>query len=144
MRIVALITWLVTAFGGLYMLAIWLIEKDGGYDGKNTSRLPGPVVLSHVLLAVTGLVVWVSYLILGKRTLAWAAFFILIAIAILGVTMLGRWIPVYRAPAPVGPSTAQAALNLPAERNFPLFIVLVHGLSGLLTLTIVLLAAMQA
>lgn len=142
MRIVALVTWLVAAFGGLYMLAIWLIEKDGGYDGKGTSRLPGPVVLSHVLLAVVGLVVWVTYLISDKRVLAWGAFAILVVIAALGATMLTRWIPVYRAPVPVGPGAARASLDIPAERNFPLLIVLAHGLFGAATLVVVLLAAL--
>jgi hypothetical protein len=32
MAVVALITWIVTALGGLYLLAIWLIEYDPDFQ----------------------------------------------------------------------------------------------------------------
>src|SRR6516162_9976653 len=94
MGIAALICWLVTAFGGLYLLAVWLIENDVTDEGGTASRLYGPVVLGHVLLALTGLVVWVLYLISDSDTMGWAALAILGSIAALGLTMFARWIPV--------------------------------------------------
>ena len=56
MGVAALIGWLVTAFVGLYLLAVWLIENDVTRRGTAASRLPSPVIAGHVLLALTGLV----------------------------------------------------------------------------------------
>ena len=63
MPVVALVTWIVTALGGLYLLAIWLIEYDPDFQRAAATRLPVPVVSGHVLFAVGGLVVWLMYLI---------------------------------------------------------------------------------
>jgi hypothetical protein len=38
-------------------VAVWLIENDVSEQSTVASRLPGPVILTHVLLALTGLVV---------------------------------------------------------------------------------------
>jgi len=97
MRFIALIAWFVTALGGLYMLAVWLIENDVTDQRNPASRLPLPVIVAHMTLAVSGLVVWVAYLLLDRDALAWAALGILGGIAVLGFTMFARWIPVYRA-----------------------------------------------
>src|SRR5437764_134020 len=77
MAYVALITWFVTILPGLYMLAVWLIENDAADRNAAASRLPAPVIFTHLLLAVTGLGVWVSYLLFGHKVLAWTAFSIL-------------------------------------------------------------------
>jgi len=52
----------------------------------------------NALLAVGGLAVWIAYLLLDRAPLAWASVAILATAALLGSTMLARWIPVYRAP----------------------------------------------
>jgi len=57
MGVAALISWFVTAFVGLYLLAVWLIENDVDRGGTAPSRLPGPVILAHVLLVLGGLAV---------------------------------------------------------------------------------------
>lgn len=143
MGFVALITWFVTALGGLYMLAVWLIENDVTGRGTSASRLPLPVILGHVFLAVSGLVVWVAYLLLDRGALAWAAFYILLGIASLGFTMFARWIPVYRGPAmPVPAGVGEFAREMPPEGNFPVVIVVAHGLFAVSTLTLVLLTAL--
>jgi hypothetical protein len=144
MRFVALIVWFVTALWGLYMLAVWLIENDATRQGKSASRLPLPVILSHVTLAVTGLVVWVAYLLLDRPALAWAAVGILVAIALLGLAMFARWIPVYRM---AGDETfsvpgARPLRELPAEGSFPLIVVLAHGTFAVSTVLLVLLTAL--
>ncbi len=72
MPVVALITWIVTALGGLYLLAIWLIEYDPDFQRAAATRLPVPVVSGHVLFAVGGLVVWLMYLITDEDIFAWA------------------------------------------------------------------------
>jgi hypothetical protein len=158
MRFAALIAWFVAALCGLYMLAVWLIENDATDQRHSVSRLPLPVIVAHVTLAVSGLVVWVTYLLLDRAALAWAALGILGGIAVLGFTMFARWIPVYRTqgvmpepvPVPVGAGLepaepAQPAMVIqdgPPEGNFPLFIVIAHGTFAVSTVVLVLLSAL--
>ena len=160
MRFVALIVWFVTALWGLYMLAVWLIENDATRQGNAASRLPIPVILAHVSLAVTGLVVWVAYLLLDRPVLAWTAVGILVGIALLGLAMFARWIPVYRMAdddvrVPVGATVGATAgataggtlagrspRELPAEGSFPLLIVLAHGAFAVSTVVLVVLTAL--
>ena len=68
-----MISWLVTAFLGLYLLAVWPIENDVTGRGAAASRLPAPVIFGHVLLALTGLVFWVIHLLSGSEAAGWAA-----------------------------------------------------------------------
>jgi hypothetical protein len=149
-KIIALAAWLTTAAFGLYLFAVWLIEHDGSKDGGTASRLRAPVIFSHVLLAVTGLVVWVLYLYLDQTRIARTAFFILLLVAILGFIMLTRWIPVHRA----ANARAEAALAAhtgsgprgadpvgPPERNFPVPVVVAHGFFAVITVTLVTLTA---
>ncbi len=105
MPVFALITWIVTALGGLYLLAIWLIEYDPDFQRAAATRLPVPVVSSHVLLAVGGLVVWIIYLITHEDVFAWATTAVLAFVASFGLTMAVRWIGVYRA-GPIDPPAA--------------------------------------
>jgi len=160
MRFVALIVWFVTALWGLYMLAVWLIENDATRKGTAASRLPLPVILAHVMFAVTGLVVWVAYLLLDRPALAWTAVGILGAIAVLGLSMFARWIPVYRmvddevsvpvaamsggspGAAPGGVPGVGSLRELPAEGSFPLLIVLAHGAFAVSTVVLVVLTAL--
>jgi hypothetical protein len=143
MGVAALISWLVTAFVGLYLLAVWLIENDLTHRGA-ASRLPGPVILGHVLLVLAGLVVWVLYLLTDSPADGWAAVAILAAIATLGLTMLTRWIPVHRAfvAAESGPARGSAEFDFPAERAFPAPVVASHGLLAATTITLVLLTVL--
>ena len=147
MTVAALITWLITAFGGLYLLIVWLIEYDVSAPGGAVSRLPRTVISGHVLLATAGLVVWIIYLIEDRDILAWIALSTLCAVALLGLTLLGRWIVVRRALTAAvrasggeGPATARA--DTPAEGLFPVPIVLGHGLLAGTTLTLVLLTVL--
>ena len=144
MRFIALIVWFVTALVGLYMLAVWLIENDATRQDRSASRLPLPVILAHVTLAVTGLVVWVAYLLLDRPALAWAAVGVLAGIAVLGLAMFARWIPVYRMASDGSgqPQEARPVRELPAEGSFPLLIVLAHGTFAVSTVVLVLLTAL--
>ena len=141
MGVAALISWLVTALIGLYLLAVWLIENDVTRKGAAASRLPGPVILGHVLLALTGLAVWVVHLLSGSAAWGWAALGILVGIAALGLTMFTRWIPVHAAFAKAESTRGMSAdFDFPAERAFPLTVVVIHGVLAVTTVTIVLLA----
>ena len=102
MGFAALISWLVTALFGLYLLAVWLIENDVTHRGAAASRLPAPVIFAHVLLALTGLVFWVIYLLSDSDTPGWAAIGILGGVATMGLTMFTRWI---RCTGPTWPPT---------------------------------------
>ena len=106
MPVFALITWIVTALAGLYLLAIWLIEYDPDFQRAAATRLPVPVISSHVLLAVGGLGVWIMYLVTDKDIFEWATIVILAFVASFGMTMAVRWIAVVRA----GPATRPAAV----------------------------------
>jgi len=143
MAYAALITWFTTILAGLYMLTVWLIENDVTDRSAGASRLPAPVIFSHLLLAVTGFGVWAAYLILDRPMLAWAAVFVLGLIVLLGLAMFARWIPVYR--EPVAPAAAQvlpAAPPSPPEGAFPLAVVVSHGLLATSTAVLVLLTAL--
>ncbi|MET9451791.1 hypothetical protein [Streptomyces cinerochromogenes] len=147
MDIAALITWVVTALGGFYMLGTWIQRGGIRQQQTGTSRLPAPVVFGHFALAAIGLVVWVIYVVADKDALAWTSFGLLLPVALLGFVMLARWIPVYRdrttagAAAPAATGRAAEA-TVPAERHFPVPAVLAHGLFAVATLLLVLLTAL--
>ena len=143
MGFAALITWFVAILAGLYMLAVWLIENDVT-SRATPSRLPPPVVFGHLLLAGTGFTLWVGYLVLHRKVLAWATVAVLVGIATLGLTMFLRWVPVYRgADDLVGlPGAPPAGHEIPAEGHFPVILVALHGLLAVTTLILVLLTAL--
>ncbi len=149
MSLAALIAWLAAACGGLFMFAIWLIEYERKKDGSSASHLPAVVLFSHVLLAGAGLTVWIIYLFGDDDRLAQAALIILAVVATLGLTMLRRWISVYRdstysvsITAGSGAGSAPAIVTVPAERSFPLAVVIGHGLFAGTTVVLVLLTVL--
>src|SRR3954469_1814972 len=87
----ALIAWLLTAGGGFVLLAIWL-SRGGMQQGREPgSRIRPPLILSHFLLAATGLVIWIIYIATDSDALAWLAFVLLAIVALLGWTMFAIW-----------------------------------------------------
>jgi hypothetical protein len=111
MSVIALFTWIITALGGLFLLAIWLIEYDPDFQRATATRLPIPVISGHVLCAVSGLAAWILYLVTDKDSFAWATVVLLGAVAALGLTMAFRWLGVYR----TSPSPKRAAAAAPPE-----------------------------
>ena len=166
MAVAALFAWLLTAGLGLYMFAIWLIEDDGSIDGKSYRRLRAPVVFGHAGLAVVGLTVWFISIYVHINSLSWITLLILVLVATLGVFMFTRWIPVHRmysgsadlsareaagmAQSPAGPGGTwlyeadarpiHELEPLPPESNFPLPVVLLHGVLAVTTVTLVVIA----
>lgn len=158
----ALITWFAAVLAGLYMLTVWLIEND--VTGRHTapSQLRVPVIFGHLALAITGLGVWVAYLVLDRDILAWASVGTLTAVILLGLTMFARWIPVYREPAlptapavlagpgrpagtvlPAGGTPPSELLSAaPAESHFPVAVIAAHGLLAGVTLVLVVLTTL--
>lgn len=138
MAIAALVTWLATAVGGLVMLGTWIAKGGAGkqpHADAPKTRLAPPVLFGHFALAAIGLVLWVLYVLVGGATLAWVALVLLVPVALLGFVMLFRWIPSYRA-------RGAAASQGPAERHFPVPVVLGHGVLAVATVVLALLAAL--
>jgi manganese efflux pump family protein len=141
MAIAALITWLITAAGGFLMLGIWI--SRGGHKAPRTSKFPPGLIFGHFALAAIGLVLWIVYLVADSDTLSWVAFVVLLPVALLGFTMLARWIPTYRTPKAVAAAdTAGTAPGVPAEKHFPVAVVAGHGLFAATTLVLVFLTAL--
>jgi hypothetical protein len=129
MAVAALITWLITAVGGFVMLFRWM--GGGGHKPGSGSRLPAALVFTHFGLAVVGLVLWIIFLVNDSEGIAWAAFVVLLPVALAGFTMFARWL---------GSRSNTAA----PESRFPMAVVLAHGLFAAVTLVLVLLAAVDA
>jgi hypothetical protein len=153
MSVLAVITWFVTICFGLFLLGIWLVEYDRDSHRATATRLPVPVLSAHALLAVAGLPIWLVYLVTDDHKVAWTAAIILACVAVLGLTMVFRWLGVYRAHrAPGAAETVPATMAFvprlppelpaaPAERNFPIVVVLTHGFFALVTIALVWLTA---
>jgi manganese efflux pump family protein len=156
MSVAGLITWILAACFGVYLLFIWLFEYDKDLRYAARTRLPPPVLAGHAAVAVGGLIIWIAYLIFASDRLAWYSVIALVLAAALGSTMTIRWISVYRAErasrraamtgpiAPVegGSYPSWPAADWPPERSFPLPAVIIHGIFAVTTLTLVLLTAL--
>ena len=94
MKWAALIAWVLTAGGGFVLLTIWLARGGMRQGREGGSRIRPPLILSHFLLAATGLVIWIIYLAADKDALKWIAFVILAVVALLG------W-PKFYSPTPI-------------------------------------------
>lgn len=134
----ALITWVITAGGGFVLLSIWLARGGMQQGAQGGSRIRPPLILSHFLLAATGLVLWIVYVASDNDTLAWIAFAILVVVALLGWTMFAIWYRRRQGQEAVAEGVAQSQ---PAEQHFPVSVVALHGLLAVTTVVLVLLAA---
>jgi hypothetical protein len=139
MGTVALVTWMATIAVGLVLLVIWLMEYDRDFQSVAATRLPVPVISTHALLGVGGLLVWGFYLVSDEDPLAWTSIAILGVVAALGLVMAARWIGVYRAYAAPGAVTA-SVIAVPPERHFPRPVILIHGIFAVATLGTVVFA----
>jgi manganese efflux pump family protein len=137
MEWIALIAWLLTAGGGFILLSIW-VARGGMQQGREPgSRIRPPLILSHFLLAATGLVLWIIYVFSDADALAWIAVALLVVVALLGFTMFGIWWQRRQRRA----VTQAVDPGTPAEQNFPVPIVALHGVLAVTTLVLVFLTA---
>ena len=155
MSIAALITWIVTAGFGFFMLIRWATR--GGVkkvDGAGT-HLPPVRVFTHFGLAAAGLIIWIIYLVTDSTILAWIAVVDLLIIATIGVVMVRQWAKDGRAAmaaAAAGAGGANAGtVEAPrvdagtvdlAEQHIPRPPVVLHGIFAVSTLILVLLTAL--
>jgi hypothetical protein len=144
MKWAALVLWVITALGGFGLLGIWLQRGGLKQAGQPGRRIRPPLIFTHMLLAATGLVLWIIYLASATRGLAWVAFALLLVVASLGFAMLALWLQRRQTAAPAGatgrPSTED---GLPAEQHFPIALVGAHGVVAATTLVLVLLSALK-
>lgn len=136
MDVAALVTWLVTAVGGFVLLGTWFAKGGHRQDAGSGSRFPTGLILGHFLLAAVGLVLWIVYVASDSDGLVWPTFALVAVVAVLGFTMFFRWLPQVRA----GGTRNGAS----AEAQFPVGVVVAHGLFAAATLVLVLLAAINA
>jgi hypothetical protein len=143
----ALVTWVVTAGFGFFMLATWARAGGVRTDAGTNSHFPPPVVFGHFLLAAAGLVVWVIYLATDSDGLAWAALGLLVVVAGAGDLLVVRWLrdrrgtasPTPGAASPGGTSTRTASEVTLAEQRIPSAAVVTHGIFAVATVVLVLL-----
>jgi hypothetical protein len=136
MSAAALVTWIATVLVGLVLLIIWLMEYDRDFQTGTATRLPVPVISTHALLGVGGLLVWAFYLVTDEERLAQVTLADLGVVAVLGLVMAVRWFQVYRQYAK--PALAQSRLvSVPPERHFPRPVIVIHGLLAFVTIGLV-------
>jgi hypothetical protein len=132
-KLVALIIWGGTACFGLYLLAIWLSRGGLRQQATRITVFPAALIFAHPVLATTGLSLWIAFMATNNLLYAWSGFGVLSASALLGFVMLTRWL--------VGRGGKHAR---GAEQHFPARIVALHGMVGLTTFALVLIAATVA
>jgi hypothetical protein len=108
----ALIVWLFTASIGVYMLRTWVAR--GGLRRQRVTGVgvPPAVVFGHASAALSGLAVWISYLISGWRPLAWIGVVLICTAISLGIGTVTVWTPypVRSDPAPDAERVAEPDL----------------------------------
>jgi hypothetical protein len=170
MSIAALVAWLVAATSGGYVLKSWMahggtLRRGVASSGADSVGVPPIVIIGHFCMALSGLVVWVAYLITGWSALAWAAVAVLLPVAGLGMSTLFVGLPGRRAEAvaatggaeggtgagSAGTSAAQATLvgaretgTVSVQARLSPLIVFGHGALAVTTMALVLLAALGA
>jgi hypothetical protein len=130
MEIAALVMWVLTALAGLRPLMRWLSEGGLRRQGTKVTRYPAALLLGHPVLALLALATWVAFLLTDCSVYAWSAFGTLVLVALLGFTMLTRWL------TGTGGRHARGA-----EQAFPVVAVVAHGAVAGLTFVLVLLTA---
>jgi len=93
MRSATLISWLVTASLGAFMLRTWLARGGLRAERAKAGGLPPQLIFGHAAAAITGLLVWVAFLLSGFRPLAWTAVAALMTAVGLGLCTVTLWTP---------------------------------------------------
>lgn len=93
MRFATLISWLVTASLGGYMLHTWLARGGLRRERARAGGLPPPLIFGHAGLAISGLLIWAAFVASGTRALAWTAVGALMVVIGLGLCTVTLWTP---------------------------------------------------
>ena len=111
LAVVTLISWLLTASIGAYMLGTWIGSGGVRKQRANTEGLSPSVVLGHASLATTGLALWTAYTLTRWAPLAWSGVLVLMPAIGLGLSTVTLLTPV---PAPDSAGRAGAGGQLAA------------------------------
>jgi hypothetical protein len=105
MAIAAMISWVLTASIGAYMLRTWVMR--GGLRRQRATRVgvPPAVVFGHASAALAGLLIWLGFVDTGLELLAWLGITVVACAIALGVCTVTLWTPY---PAAVPPATDAA------------------------------------
>lgn len=93
MRFATLVSWLVTAGLGAFMLRTWLARGGLRRERARPGGLPPQLIFGHAALAIAGLLIWVAFVAAGTRALAWAAVGVLMVTVGLGLCTVTLWTP---------------------------------------------------
>ena len=137
-RLAALAVWLATALAGAYLLAARL--RRGGRRRVRALGLAG----GHAGLAITGLCLWVAFVVTAAPALGWLDVAISWIIVGLGMaTLLSEAAP-QPAAAPVGLAARPGAAVAYAPVRAPVITIALHGVLAAATIVLVLLAVVSA
>ena len=114
LTVVTLISWLLTAGIGAYMLGTWIVSGGVSQQRANREGLSPTVVLGHASLATTGLALWAAYTLTRWAPLAWSGVLVLMPAIGLGLSTVTLLTP-FPAPDSAGRAGAGGQLAAPAE-----------------------------
>jgi hypothetical protein len=112
MRGAALVSWLVTASLGAFMLRTWVARGGLRSERAKAGGLPPQLIFGHAAAALAGLLAWVAFTASGARPLAWVAVALMMVAVGLGLCTVTLWTP-YPARKP-GERREPPALDSPA------------------------------
>jgi len=108
--VAALVTWLLDAGSGAYMLGTWIVRGGLRRQRATGDRLGAAVVFGHFGMAATGLLIWVSYLATRWAFLGWLATGLLMVVIGLGISTVTLWTPFPARRATRGPDAGASGL----------------------------------
>ena len=116
MAIAAMIAWVVTASIGVYMLRTWVTRGGLRRQRATGVGVPPLVVFGHASVALTGLLIWLSFVDTGLDLLAWLGVTVVAGAIALGVCTVTLWTPY---PVAVPPAAVPPAAVPPAAAAAP-------------------------
>jgi hypothetical protein len=142
LRLSALAAWLAAAGAGTYLL-VGLLGRDRRPRPSRRARGQPLVPLSHAGLAISGLLIWIAFMVTTVAALAWADVGLTWLIAGLGMaTLLGgpdQQTGSANESAATGEQAGSSTAAFPS--GAPVIVIALHGVLATLTILLVLLAA---
>jgi len=135
MKFATLISWLLTASMGGFMLRTWLARGGLGRERARVGGLPPQLIFGHAGLALSGLLVWSGYVATGMRAVAWTAVGLLMVTISLGLCTVTLWTPYparrpgeRRAPTDESPGPRRPR---PIRPNPEVLVPIAHGFAAI-------------
>ena len=93
LAIATVIAWVLTASIGVYMLHTWVARGGLRRQRATGVGVPPAVVFGHASAALTGLAIWISFLMVSWDPLAWLGVALIATAIALGVCTVTLWTP---------------------------------------------------